>query len=204
MAYYVAVETANNHYLGIDIKRSGFFGTEMAYKEEAKCTLEEIDTYTTKYLNEEHLKKSLLSERILSKKYKTCPLAIVYVPEKGKEQVVGTLLYKDYKEYLKNPYLVVEYITRKVKELDFEFLKELEKILASNLTTKDSSLDISKLLDGDMTIIESIKKLLNANQTENTESEQINHNNLRMLVQLISDYESLNKKENKEIKVRKK
>ena len=80
MAYYFAVETEENSFNAINVKRCRhYFNTTNNYTEPLACTLKEINDVTTTFANEEELKKMLLSVYSLKEEDYNKPLAIFYL-----------------------------------------------------------------------------------------------------------------------------
>lgn len=175
MAYYLAVETENNNYVALRIKKSGYFGRKNNYQAncEYQCTLEEIDSYTMKFMDESGVKDCLFSEKILPKLGygNDKPLAIIYTDESNVRIVKGNVLYKTSKKMKENPYLVTEYIQTKYQNNDFSFFQNLTQVFS-----EDSP--ISNLISKVVFMIE--KKLIADSKAPGEEC-------LDQLVQMIND-----------------
>lgn len=222
MAYYIAVQKEDGSYLGLNIKKSGYFGNSYTYQERGACTLEEIDRYTTRYSNEAFFKSCLLSEKIFPIDDIEHPLVIYYYKkdENGKEErkISDYILYKESKSFVENPALVIEYIFNKAKENDYLFFRQLADTLPANLTTASLVTKIASLLEknatnerdelglnncsplGDNMVTATAKLLIYKNHIikENgtvTYTKEINHESFHSLLAFISNYEKMQSKD---------
>ena len=217
MAYYFAVETEENTYVGKNIKDSGYFGTKFTYKNHCECSLQEIDEYTTKFNNERILKSCLLSEGIITLFDMDKPLSIVYSEGIEWRVVSKDILYKDSQKFIKNPNLIIDYITNKYEENDNEFFRQLEETLPVNSIARcmvaKKATEIEKRLLGEITdeskTIYNTAKILVYNfclcdEGELVIKDETNKESIHHIVSFISNYElKLNKdKQNIKIKVK--
>lgn len=135
MAYYLAVETTVSSFEGLNFKKSKkyqkLFGNQKGYE----STLEEIDKFTTEYVDEQRLSNDLQNDSVLSSYYHNHPLSIIYVNGLEVRKVPGELLFLDSKKFIENPNLVIEYIINKAKEEDTLFFRKLSLILPENNVT---------------------------------------------------------------------
>lgn len=137
MAYYFAIRTGENEYNGLNVRKSGFFSETHNEKSSSVCSLEEIDDYTTKFLDEERIKYCLISEKILDIRYKENSLAIIDASKQGEEEVVDGILFKESKHLLQNPLLAIEYIKRLINDCGREDLKEMLEEIPTDLNQLD-------------------------------------------------------------------
>lgn len=222
MAYYFAVET-ESIYVGKNIKASGFFDAKPTYSDYCSCTLEEIDDYTTKYTSERQLKNSLLSERIIKEEDLERNIAIMHLNDNAialgvilsARLVPGKILYKDSECFIKNPNLVINYITKKILEKDNIFFRDLKKSLTEDLELKALVYKIEIIIDNMIVnetnkinekvenIIKSFIYTSKTNEDKLTNTCKINYENLHTIVSFISEYEKSLIKENNYTKTRK-
>lgn len=218
MAYYFAVETEENSFNAINIKRCrNYFNTTNNYDGPFACTLKEINKITTTFANEQELKKMLLRIFSINETEINKKLAIFYIEGKERRLLKGKVLYEDSRFLLEEPANVIEYIKRKAEENDYVFFKELAKTYSDDSKCNFEILKIASLLEGTIIndeehiqisslINEILKKLLNDTEIKTSGTiiykNIINYEKLHVLVSFISDYElSLkNNKTNKKIK----
>lgn len=215
MAYYFAVETEENTYVGKNIKKSGYFGNNFTYKNHCECWLQEIDEYTTRFNNEKILKSCLLSEGIITLFDMDKPLSIVYSEGIERRVVSKDILYKDSQKFIKNPNLILDYITTKYEENDNEFFRQLEETLPVNSIVRcmvaKKATEIEKRLLGELTNqsknISATAKVLVYNFSLCDEGELIikdetNKESIHHIVSFINNYELKLNKDKQNIKVR--
>lgn len=210
MAYYFAVE-ANDRYLVKDIKKSGYFDNNYKYKQNCACTLEEIDEYTSRFRDEEFLKRCLVSERIIKEEEKESPILIInidgFLNKNGAmgRKVYGSILTKKSRELLYNTKDIVKYIEDRITERDLLFFYELGKIIPNDTALKPiiSKIDYavkSLICDGSFETvgIDFLNEILLVDKETNYEAY---HN----MISFIADYEEyLSKnKENNKVKTKK-
>lgn len=135
MAYYFAVETTQSDFEALNIKKCETF--KKLYKTEStyECTLEEIDRFTTEYLDEKQLANDLNADKILPNFRYNNPLSIIYVNGVETRKVQGNLLFRDSKKIIENPKLAIEYIRNKATEGDSRFFRNLSLVLPENNIT---------------------------------------------------------------------
>ena len=132
MAYYLAVETTQGAFEALSVRKSETFKKLTDSKNTFECTLEEIDQFTTQYINEKQLANDLNGENILPNFRYNNPLAVIYVNGGEIRKLQGNLLFKDSKKLIENPELAIEYIINKAKEEDSTFFRKLSLILPEN------------------------------------------------------------------------
>lgn len=135
MAYYFAVETTESTFEALNIKKSEAFKKISETNSTYECTLEEIDRFTTQYINESLLANHLICDKILPNFRYNHPLSVIYVNGGEIRKVQGNLLFKDSKELIENPKLTIEYIINKAIEEDSIFFRKLSLILPENNIT---------------------------------------------------------------------
>ena len=130
MAYYFAVETTKDNYVAINARKTGF-GTPGNEKKPYQFTLEELDKYTTKFIDREHLINFLLNQRIIESINADKKFCIIYSDEKtgACKQLPGEFIYKPYTDYLSNPLLAIEYILNRANNGDYNFFYELSEFI---------------------------------------------------------------------------
>lgn len=215
MAYYFAVETEENSYVGKNIKYSGYFGNECTYKNHCECSLEEIDRYTTKFNNERMLKHCLLSEGIITLFDLDKPLAIIYSEGIERRIVSKNILYKNSQKFIENPNLIIEYITNRYEENDNEFFRQLEETLPVNsiarcmIAKKATEIEkrlLGEITDGSKTISNTAKILVYdfylCDEGELVIKDETNKESIHQIVSFINDYELRLNKNKQNIKVK--
>ena len=202
MAYYFAVETEENSFNAINVKRCRhYFKTTNNYNEPLACTLKEINDVTTTFANEEELKKMLLSVYSLKEEDYNKPLAIFYLNGIERRLVKGNILYEDSRYLLEEPNKVIEYIQEECKNNDFTFFRELSKIYPNDSICKSLICKIASLLEGktnnenisnESLAIEATKILMNNTEINSngmiSYKNTINYEKLHTLVSFISEY----------------
>ena len=218
MAYYFAVETTKDNFLAINARKTGFNASE-----EVKCvrkeqsiyqfTLEEINKYTTRFRNKEHLIDFLLSQKIIDGTQSEQRICIVYSEnkEKGCRSIPGNFIYRPYKEYLNNPLLVIEYVLNRANNYDHDFFyelsnfvpKEKEKndakdnfyslglVISSAFCSKDARQEMIQMpnsIDGSFNVLDIIQSYL-ITTDKKTRRKKINYEHLHILVSFISSYD---------------
>lgn len=129
MAYYLAVETENEIFEALKIKKPKYFNANESDSSTYECTLEEIEEYTTKYPNFHELTHQLASYGILKYRDLNKQLAIFYVKGIEVRKLEGGILYKESKPLYENPQLIIDYIKNKVQENDIMFFRKLQSTL---------------------------------------------------------------------------
>lgn len=210
MAYYVAIDS-KDRYLVKNVKDSGFFGMNFQYKEGYACTLEEIDSYTSKFKNEGNLKKCLISERIIKADEEEMPLVIIHIDgfldKNGSmgRKIYGNILMGKSNCMIKDTFAIVKYIEERISDRDLLFFEELYKIIPndSNLKSAISRIGyavMNLVSDGSFETVgvDFLNEILLVDKETNYE---VYHN----VVSFIADYdEYLSKnKENNKVKTKK-
>lgn len=215
MAYYFAVETEENNYVAINIKRCRLsFTTNYRYENPFECTLKEINNITTSFKNEEELKKSLANVYVLPEEYFDKPLALIYAEGIERRLVNGNVLYEESRNLLDSSLQVINFIKNKYDEKDCLFFRQLAETYPNDSIIKSRISVIASLIErqqvtedtklkeicsiGDELVEETTKLLIYENDMNNkgtiSYTNKINYENLHNLVSFITDYEkSLNK-----------
>ena len=211
MAYYFAVETAKDDILALNARKTGFGGVS---KQDNiyKFTLEEVDAYTTRFRNKKHFISFLLGQGIINADQSEKNILIVHSTNesKGCRKIPGEFIFSEYKDFLNNPILVIEYILNRANQYDYEFFKGLASFIPStkeNKNIKDQFTCISDIMlseletgnkqgilqrfnsNGDTPVLENIKRYLLSNHKINKRME-VNYENLHILVSFISSYDA--------------
>lgn len=215
MAYYFAVETEENSFNAINVKRCrSYFNTLNNYDEPLACTLKEIDKVTTTFANEEELRNMLLNVYSLTINDYNKPLAIFYLNGIERRLVNGGILYEDSREMLEEPKLVIEYIKDLCLNKDSAFFREIAEIYPNDSICKSLICKIASILEGNIKgdipieslVVETSKILMN--NTKINESgmiiykNTINYEKLHTLVAFISQYKLSLMNKNKMIRVK--
>ena len=204
MAYYFAVETEENSYAAKNIRNSKYFGSEIGRKEPYKCTLGEIDGFTSEFENEDKLKEQLLKEEIISEFDLDKKIAIIFSQDIKRRKVGGNLLYSDSKLMLENPAEVIKYINKIATEKDYTFFRELSKRLPDGTINKSLVSKLASLIE--LSLINESNKELDNNMIDEVAriliyrtsvkddgsivcSTNINTENLHNILSFISEYE---------------
>ena len=171
MTYYFAVETTESTFEALNIKKSEAFKRLSGSNGVYECTLEEIDMFTSQYLNQSNLANHLICDKILPDFRYNNPLSVIYVNGGEIRKVQGNLLFKDSKKFIDNPNLAIEYIINKAKEQDSNFFRKLSLILPENcITTYMISVLATAIEDKTIKekghLIDKLKMLLNRKSNE--------------------------------------
>jgi len=213
MAYYFAVETEENSYVAKNIRNSKYFGSEYRNNEPYKCTLGEIDGFTSEFENEDKLKEQLLKEGIISDNDLDKKIAIIFSQGIKRRIVEGNFLYSDSKLLLDEPIEVIKYIGKTATEKDSTFFRELSKKLPDGTINKSLVSKLAYLIELSLTsesnkeldnnMIDEVARVLIYRTSVKDDgsivcSNAINTENLHNVLSFISEYEkSLVKKSNK-------
>ena len=205
MAYYFAVETEENSFNAINVKRCRYyFNTTNNYTEPLACTLKEINDVTTTFANEEELKKMLLSVYSLKEEDYHKPLAIFYLDGMERRLVKGNILYEDSRNFLEEPNKVIEYIREICKNNDYTFFRKLSEMYPNDSICKSLICKIASILEGKTinenenisieSLVTEVTKILINNTEINqngmiTYKNTVNYEKLHVLVSFITDYE---------------
>ena len=212
MAYYFAVETKQNNYDAINIKRSREYShNAYTYDNPFACTLKEIDKITTTFKNEEELRLALINCYSLNSKNFDKTFTIFYKEGKESRLIPNSILYENSRELLEEPSKIGEYIKKSYKENNLDFFKELLNQYDDSLITYQIKQIISTI-EYNITAknfyvkqviceedLDSCIKFLMYNYTTDKDglirfSKTPNYKKLHNLVALISNYElTLNK-----------
>lgn len=215
MAYYFAVETEENSFNAINVKRCRYyFKTSNHYTEPLACTLKEIDNVTTTFANEEELRKMLLDVYSLETEDYNKPLAIFYLDGIERRLVKGNILYEDSRSFLEEPSLVIEYIKELCKNKDYRFFREISEMYSNDSICKSLICKIASILEGNTTenvpvdlLATEVTKILMNNTEINvngmiTYKNTVNYEKLHVLVSFISQYKLSLKNNNEKIRVK--
>jgi len=125
MAYYFMVESKRGKYIPLEIKNSIYFQIEKTkYSKPCAYTLEEIDSFTMMFNNEQELRNVLTSEGLLPTELSNKTLSTRLLNKGEYEKVRHDFLYQKDIEYILDPSKVVEFIMKKYYENDFIFLQK--------------------------------------------------------------------------------
>lgn len=124
MAYYLAVERKPDSYEAINIKKTPL-GRNLFLNDSFECTLEEIDCFTTQYINLEQLTHELYCDKFIS--WQNSSVATVYVSNGEIITIERDMLFKASNKYLDNPYMALEYLINELSSCNIEFARELSK-----------------------------------------------------------------------------
>ena len=217
MAYYFAVETKENNYDAVNIKRSRTYSHQAyMYDNPFACTLKEIDEITTTFKNEEELRLALINSYSLNSQNFDKSFRIFYKEGMESRIVSKSILYEDSREYIEEPIEVIKYIQNKSQENDYTFFRQLADTLSDESITKSLVSKIATLIEngvvsgnrdeeldkinifGTNIVIETAKLLIYQNyineQGNISYKNRINYEKLHNIIAFISDYDlSLNK-----------
>lgn len=219
MAYYFAVETQNNNYNAINIKRSrAYLHNAYMYESSFECTLNEIDKITTTFKDEEELRLALINCYSLSSDNFDKTFAIFYKEGMESRLLPNSILYEGSRELIENPNQIIKYIENKSLENDYDFFRQLATTLTDESITKSLVSKIASLIEksvitgerleeldrlnifGGNLVTETVKLLIYQNhineQGNVTHTNIINYEKLHNLVGFISNYENTLNKEN--------
>lgn len=211
MAYYFAVETKENNYTAISIKRcKRNLRTTFRYESPYKYTLEEIDEITSTYTDESELKQALTKVYELTPENIDKPLTIFYAKGMEKRLIKGKILYEDSRTLTEDTSEVIKYIEEKVNDSDFTFFRQLAETLRSDSISKSlvsqlATLIEQKLITEDTKTLEKINKTINDSVSTTAKiliynnhidekgvirpTNKIDYESLHNIVSFISDYE---------------
>lgn len=204
MAYYLAVERTPDSYEAINIKKTQL-GRNLFLNNTCECTLEEIDRFTTQYINIDQLTHELYCDKTVA--WPNSSVATVCVSDSEIITIEKELLFKGSKKYLDNPSIVYEYIIKELSSCNIEFATELYKktedisakeklmILIGKIKAKlayDTPLDMNELINvADLLVY-------NTDIHEHQEAPRLyNYSKIHNAVLAIANYEN-KLKENKE------
>lgn len=209
MPYYLAIERNPDSYEAINIKNTEkgkeIFRNDKGYE----CTLDEIDRFTTEYMNLAALGNMLYWNKKVP--WSNCSLALVNF--NGIEiKITQDFLFSPSKKYLENPDLLVKYITNKFLNFDIEFTTELIQCLSDNKTktmVQDLVNTMNECIVYNMPLevnnLMNIAQVLVYNHDENglvSSPMTINYENLHKVVFYIANYENKKMKENAKTKIK--
>lgn len=211
MAYYFMVESKKGNFTPLEISNSPYFQIiDRKYNKKYAYSLDEIDSFTTMFNNEQELRNILLSEGILSQEFRNKPLSTRFLNKGDYQKVRYDFLYQKDLEYIANPTKVLEFIMQKYYQNDFIFLKKfannfskyyecsstapevLQASISSIREGKRNSLFESIDLNGDL-LVTRLVKLLILKHTENpdgtiTYQNKVNYRNLHSVIAYINNY----------------
>ena len=223
MAYYFVVESKRGQYIPLEIKKSIYFQTiKQKYKKSFAYSLDEIDSFTMMFNNEQELRDSLIKEEILSLELSTKPLSTRFLNKGQYEKVRHDFLYQKDIEYIADPSKVVELVMKKYYQNDFIFLQKFAsnfsnyhecsstapEVLHSSATSiregKRHYLLESNDKNGDL-LVARLVKLLILKYNENPDGKinyqnEVNYRNLHSVIAFINNYHSKLEPQVKEIK----
>jgi len=210
MAYYLAVERTPGLYEAVNIKKTTKGKNLFPQDDKYECTLDEIDKFTTEYENIKNLKYMLNAEHKIP--WANSALSLVYVNE-HELQISQDILFKSSKKYLKNPDLVVAYITHNFLNYDLDFVKELilkepeESPLRTKLEKLYKQIETALIDDFllDVVCVTNIAKSLIYNLDENNliiNSQSIDYLKLHNIIAFIIDYEERKTKQKTKTKTK--
>lgn len=126
MAYYFMVETKKGQYEPIEINKSKYFkGEKKQYVKPYAYGLNEVDAYTTCFIDKDDLRATLLEEGLLNPEYQNKALSIRFYNKNQYNKVRHDFLFYEDLKYIKNPDLIVDFVMEKYDKNDFLFLKKL-------------------------------------------------------------------------------
>ena len=112
----------------IDIRNSKYFNKNAEYKT-LGVSLSDIDAFTTRFDDEDKLRKALLREGLLSIKDYNIPLSIRYFKNNKVEKVHNKFLFSSDLEYLQDPNLLIMDINDEFLAGRFSFIRKLAENL---------------------------------------------------------------------------
>lgn len=125
MAYYFMIEKKKGEYSKIDITKSTYFDNPPSFKVPGGCSLEEIDSFTTKFANEEELRKALCFEGLLDISEIIKPLSIRVLRNQTYKKVMYGFLYQKDAKYIHNPEKLIEDLKYFDYKNDFHFMQKI-------------------------------------------------------------------------------
>lgn len=224
MAYYFAVETKENNYNAINIKRSRTYSHQAyTYDNPFACTLKEIDEITSTFKNEEELRLALINCYSLNSQNFDKSFRIFYKEGIESRIVSKSIIYEDSREYIEEPTEIIKYIENKSQQNDYNFFRQLADTLSDESITKSLISKIASLIEkstitgerdedldklnilGTNIVTETTKLLIYQNyineQGNITYKNKINYEKLHNLVVFISNYKlTLNKDKKSNLK----
>lgn len=117
MAYYLTIKK-NKEYSKLDISSLPEFKKMSKFREKTSYSLEEIDSFTSKFDNEFILKKTMLEHGIIEENDVTRDIEIRYKDKDKLSKVRYDLVYKDTTKYFNIDFLRY-YVQSKSKDRDF-------------------------------------------------------------------------------------
>ena len=123
MAYYLTIEKKKGEHIPLDITKSVYF-TRLSHLKGNGATLQEIDTFTMMFNNEEELRSALLNEVLLEEQYLSKPLSIRNLKKEIYHKVMYDFLYQKDIEYIMDPNRLIERINEKLYFGDYRFIEK--------------------------------------------------------------------------------
>lgn len=148
MAYYLAVERQPNSYEAINIKDTPKGKTIFSsYTDAYKCTLEEIDCFTTQHISLEKMTYELKNERKIP--WYNSKLAIISIND-IEIKIEDNMLFLESRKYIENPDKVRDYLIMKYRHSSLEFYRELFESLSEQESTRNNVEQIIEIIEGNL------------------------------------------------------
>ena len=218
MAYYFMIEEKKGKHIPLEIKKSIYFQiTKSQYNKPFAYSLNEIDSFTMMFNNEQELRNALISEGILPIELHYKQLSIRFLTKGQYEKVRYDFLYQKDIEYIIEPLKVVEFIMQKYYQNDFVFLQKFANNFSKYRECSTTAPEVAQssaasiregkrnyLLEsidknGDL-LVARLVKLLILKHTEETDGtikykDEINYRNLHSVIAFINNYYKVDTKE---------
>ena len=224
MAYYFMVESKKGTYIPLEIKKSIYFQiVKSKYTKPYAYTLEEIDSFTMMFNNEQELRNVLIAEGILPMEYYNKQLSSRLLQKGNYEKVRHDFLYQKDLEYTADPTKIIELITQKYHENDFVFLQKFASNFSKYYECSTTAPEVSQssaasiregkryyLLEsvdknGDLLVTRLIKLLIYKHYEQNDGTikykDEVNYRNLHSVIAFINNYYKRKEPETEQIKI---
>jgi len=142
MAYYFMVEKKKGEYTPIDITKSKYFTKISKYTKEGAVSLQEMDIFTTSFIDEFELRIKLAKEGILPCECIDKPLTARLLNKGKYSKVTYDFLYQKDIEYIANSSKIIDVILDKYYQKDYLFLKKLGEHFQNFYDCKSTAADI--------------------------------------------------------------
>lgn len=147
MAYYFMAEKKRGEYLQLDIRKSKYFPTIPKFNKPFAYTLQEIDTFTMMFNNEQELRNTLIEERILPSELASRALSTRILLKGSYNKVPHDFLYQKDIEYVHNPVKLIELIMKRYHQNDFLFIKKFADYFSNCYECRSTAPEIRQLAE---------------------------------------------------------
>lgn len=210
MAYYFMVEKKRGEFQSIDICKSKYYFSGRKYDKKCAYSLDEIDSFTMMFNNEEELRRELVSEGLLDIDLINKPLSSRYYSKGQYNKVPYSFLYQRDMELVADPKRVVDLIVYKYYKSEFVFIKKLADYFSNFYECRITAAEVRNLSNdsirigmwnrhmdevdknGDILVKRMVKLLIYKHFEMDSGyikyNDKINYRNLHMIIAFIRNY----------------